>query len=63
MTSSPGDIIPFDTVLTTSPPASNAPALSHTAAITTATPTEITFPPTAGPILLATSLAPIFNAM
>ena len=62
-TSVPGEIIPLETVLTTSPPANKAPELSHTAAIKTAVPTVITLPPTAGPILLATSLAPIFKAM
>ena len=60
---SPGDIIPFETVLTTSPPANKAPELSQTAAIITAVPTDITFPPTAGPILFATSFAPIFSAI
>ena len=63
VTKSPGDIMPLETVLTTSPPANNAPELSHIAAITTAVPTEITFPPTAGPILLATSFAPILSAI
>ena len=59
---SPGAMIPLETVLTTSPPASNAPALSQIAAITIAQHTVITFPPTAGPILLATSFAPTFRA-
>ena len=56
-------MIPFATVLTTSPPAKMAPALSQIAAIKTAESTVNTLPPTAGPILFATSLAPIFNAM
>ena len=60
---SPGEMIPFETVLTTSPPARMAPALSQTAAIRTAMPTVRTRPPTAGPILLATSLAPMFSAI
>ena len=40
---SPGDIIPFETVLTTSPPANNAPELSHIAAITVSY-THLTLP-------------------
>ena len=60
---SPGDTIPLATVFTTSPPASNAPAASQIAAMITAVATVKTFPPTAGPILLATSLAPMFIAI
>ena len=55
--------MPFDTVFTTSPPARSAPALSQIAAMTTAQKTVMTLPPTAGPILLATSLAPMFSAI
>ena len=60
---SSGLMIPFATVLTTSPPASSAPALSHTTAIVRAAPIERTPPPTAGPMLFATSLAPMLSAM
>ena len=63
VTPSPGLMMPLATVCTTSPPARIAPALSQTAAITTAAVTVNTLPPTAGPILLATSFAPIFSAM
>ena len=50
-------------VLTTSPPAMMAPAPSQTAAIASAPASVSAFDPTAGPMLLATSLAPTFNAM
>ena len=58
-----GAIIPLAMVETTSPPAINAPALSKTAAITIAPNMVSAFAPTAGPILLATSLAPILSAI
>ena len=58
-----GATIPFAMVETTSPPASSAPALSKMTAIAMAPPIVKAFAPTAGPILLATSLAPIFSAM
>src|SRR6056300_613572 len=60
---SSGLMIPLATVLTTSPPASSAPALSHITAIVRAPPIERTPPPTAGPILFATSLAPMLRAI
>ena len=55
--------MPLEIVDTTSPPANIAPALSHKAAITNAPPIVRALDPTAGPTLLATSLAPIFNAI
>ena len=58
-----GAMMPFAMVDTTSPPASNAPMLSNTAAIAIAAPIDKAFAPTAGPMLLATSFAPMFNAM
>ncbi len=58
-----GSIIPLEIVPTTSPPANSAPALSKTAAIIKAPVMDRAFEPTAGPTLLATSLAPIFNAI
>ena len=58
-----GFIIPFFMVETTSPPANKAPAASNIAAITIAQNKVIAFDPTAGPTLLATSLAPIFIAI
>ena len=58
-----GSIIPFEIVETTSPPANKAPALSKTAAISSAANILMAFEPTAGPTLLATSLAPIFRAI
>ena len=58
-----GSIIPLEIVETTSPPANNAPALSKTAAISSAANILMAFEPTAGPTLLATSLAPIFKAI
>ena len=60
---SSGRMMPLRMVLTTSPPAMNAPAASQTAAMTSA-PTRLRArEPTAGPTLLATSLAPMFIAM
>ena len=56
-------IIPFLIVLTTSPPAINAPPPSKIAAITIAPPIVSAFDPTAGPTLFATSFAPIFMAI
>ena len=58
-----GSMIPLEMVDTTSPPASNAPAVSHTAAIAIAPPMVRAFAPTAGPMLLATSFAPMLTAM
>ena len=58
-----GSMIPREIVETTSPPASSAPALSKMAAITIAPPMVSALAPTAGPMLLATSFAPIFSAM
>ena len=58
-----GSIIPFLIVLTTSPPAINAPAASNIAAIIIAHIKVKAFDPTAGPTLLATSFAPIFIAI
>ena len=56
-------MMPFWIVDTTSPPAISAPAASNTAAIINAPTIETAFDPTAGPRLLATSLAPMFIAM
>ena len=50
-------------VPTTSPPAISAPAASQTAAINMAPDMVRAREPTAGPMLLATSLAPMFMAM
>ena len=58
-----GSMIPREMVLTTSPPAISAPAVSNTAAMAMAPPMVSAFAPTAGPMLLATSLAPMFSAM
>ena len=58
-----GSMIPLEIVETTSPPASNAPAVSHTAAIAIAPPIVRAFAPTAGPMLFATSFAPMFTAI
>ncbi len=58
-----GDTIPPEMVLTTSPPAISDPAVSKIAAITSAPPIVRALAPTAGPMLLATSLAPMFSAM
>ena len=58
-----GSIIPLEIVDTTSPPARSAPALSLSAAMAMAPPMVSAFAPTAGPMLFATSLAPIFTAM
>ena len=56
-------MMPFLIVLTTSPPAISAPAASNIAAIAIAPASVRAFDPTAGPTLLATSLAPMFIAM
>ncbi len=58
-----GLIMPFLMVLTTSPPAMRAPAASKIAAIMMAPVRVRAREPTAGPTLLATSLAPIFMAI
>ena len=58
-----GSMMPLEMVETTSPPASSAPALSKSAAITMAPPMVSALAPTAGPMLLATSLAPILIAI
>ena len=57
------EIIPERTVSTTSPPAINAPEISQTAAIIIAPVIVNALEPTAGPILFATSFAPILNAI
>ncbi len=56
-------IISPRTVDTTSPPAIIAPITSKTAAMTMAPAIEMDLDPTAGPTLLATSLAPMFIAI
>ena len=56
-------MIPLEIVETTSPPAKSAPALSQTAAIAIAPPIVSAFAPTAGPMLLATSFAPMLIAI
>ena len=58
-----GSMIPLEMVLTPSPPARTAPAVPHTAAMTSAPPMVRAREPTAGPTLLATSLAPMLIAM
>src|SRR6056297_3788738 len=58
-----GSIMPLEMVDTTSPPAKSAPADSQIAAITMAPPMVRALAPTAGPMLLATSLAPMLSAM
>ena len=58
-----GSMMPLEIVETTSPPASSAPALSQSAAMTMAPPMVSALAPTAGPMLLATSLAPMLSAM
>ena len=58
-----GSMIFREIVDTTSPPASNAPALSASAAIVIAPAMVRAFAPTAGPMLLDTSLAPILIAI
>src|SRR5690554_5785706 len=57
-----GSIMPPLMVETTSPPAISAPAASNTAASNKAAPSDKEPEPTAGPTLLATSLAPILMA-
>lgn len=58
-----GATIPLEIVSTTSPPASSAPALSQMAAIAMAPAMDSARAPTAGPMLLATSFAPMLSAM
>ena len=58
-----GSMIPFEIVDTTSPPAKSAPAVSQSAAMTIAPPMVSAFAPTAGPMLLATSFAPMLTAI
>jgi len=58
-----GAMIPFEMVETTSPPARSAPALSKIAAIAMAPPSVSALAPTAGPMLFATSLAPMLSAI
>ena len=58
-----GSTMPLDMVLTTSPPATSAPALSKTAAMASAAVIVSALAPTAGPTLLATSFAPMLSAM
>ena len=53
----------LEIVVMTSPPAIIAPAASKTAAISSAPIKVMAFEPTAGPTLLATSLAPILSAI
>ena len=57
------EIIPERTVSTTSPPAIKAPEISQIAAIVIAPNMLKALEPTAGPTLLATSLAPILSAI
>ncbi len=60
---SAGSMISLDMVPITSPPAISAPMVSNTAAMANA-PAMVSAPePTAGPTLLATSLAPMLSAM
>ncbi len=59
----PGSMMPCLMVLTTSPPAMIAPADSKMAAMMMAPVSVMACEPTAGPTLLATSLAPMFIAM
>src|SRR5690606_33523396 len=54
------DAMPLEMVWTTSPPAMMAPDASHRAAMTRAPLMVSARAPTAGPTLLATSLAPMF---
>lgn len=56
-------IIPHLIVFTTSPPAIIAPPASNIPAIIIAHPIVTAFAPTAGPILFATSFAPILSAI
>ena len=58
-----GSMIPLAMVETTSPPAITAPAVLPTAAMSRAPNMVMAREPTAGPMLLATSLAPMFSAM
>ena len=58
-----GSMMPPLMVPTTSPPATMAPSASNTAATRMAQPMVMAPEPTAGPMLLATSLAPMFMAM
>ena len=60
---SAGSMMPLEMVSTTSPPASSAPAHSKMAAMTSAPDMVSARAPTAGPTLLATSLAPMVSAM
>ena len=61
--SASGAMIPPEMVETTSPPAISAPAVSQIAAISSAPPMVSALAPTAGPMLLATSFAPMFSAI
>ena len=58
-----GAMMPLAMVETTSPPAIKAPALSNTMAIPIAPPMDNALAPTAGPMLLATSFAPMLSAI
>ena len=58
-----GSMMPLRMVPMTSPPAISAPAASKIAAMTSAPARVSALEPTAGPTLLATSLAPMFIAM
>ena len=58
-----GSMMPPLMVPTTSPPATMAPSASKTAATQMAQPMVMAPEPTAGPMLLATSFAPMFMAM
>ena len=58
-----GSMISLATVVTTSPPAINAPAVSKIAAMISAPAMVSALEPTAGATLLATSLAPMLSAM
>ena len=61
--STSAETMPSEMVVTTSPPASRAPAVSKKAAISRAAPMVSALAPTAGPTLFVTSLAPMFMAM
>ena len=58
-----GEMMPLRIVPVTSPPAMIAPAASNMAAMMMAPVSVRVLEPTAGPTLLATSLAPMFIAM
>lgn len=61
--SASGATMPPRTVPVTLPPAISAPRNSNAADMISASPSGMTPAPTVGPILLATSLAPMFRAI